>query len=57
MITDRLAASGVNCTQGYVSEPVCSTSQAGFLTGRNQLEFGYDNYRDDSRPGTDKEPA
>ncbi len=39
---DRLAASGVRCTQGYVSYPVCSPSRAGFLTGRYQQRFGYE---------------
>lgn len=31
---DALAASGVRCTNGYVSSPYCSPSRAGFLTGR-----------------------
>ncbi len=39
---DRLAASGVRCTDGYVSYPVCSPSRAGFLTGRYQQRFGYE---------------
>ena len=52
---DRLAASGVVFTQGYVSAPVCSPSRAGLLTGRNQVEFGYDNNLDESlaQPGFD----
>lgn len=29
---DKLAASGVRCTSGYVSYPVCSPSRAGFIT-------------------------
>jgi arylsulfatase A-like enzyme len=37
---DRLAASGVRCTSGYVSYPVCSPSRAGFITGRYQQRFG-----------------
>lgn len=39
---DRLAASGVRCTNGYVSYPVCSPSRAGFLTGRYQQRFGHE---------------
>lgn len=39
---DRLAASGLRCTDGYVSYPVCSPSRAGFLTGRYQQRFGYE---------------
>lgn len=39
---DRLAASGVHCTDGYVSYPVCSPSRAGFLTGRYQQRFGHE---------------
>jgi arylsulfatase A-like enzyme len=50
---DRLAASGVVCAQGYVSAPVCSPSRAGLLTGRNQVEFGYDNNLADTQPGFD----
>ena len=52
---DRLAASGVVCTQGYVSAPVCSPSRAGLLTGRNQVEFGYDNNLSEPQPGFDAE--
>ena len=39
---DRLAASGIRCTDGYVSYPVCSPSRAGILTGRYQQRFGYE---------------
>ena len=39
---DRLAASGMRCTSGYVSYPVCSPSRAGFLTGRYQQRFGHE---------------
>src|SRR5215212_10437856 len=39
---DRLAASGVRCTNGYVSYSVCSPSLAGFLTGRYQQRFGHE---------------
>ncbi len=40
---DRLAASGVCCTNGYVTYSVCSPSRAGFLTGRYQARFGHEN--------------
>ena len=39
---DRLAASGIRCTDGYVSYPVCSPSRAGLITGRYQQRFGYE---------------
>ncbi|TWU46252.1 Arylsulfatase [Rubripirellula tenax] len=38
---DRLASSGVICTNGYVSASVCSPSRAGLLTGRYQQRFGF----------------
>jgi arylsulfatase A-like enzyme len=50
---DRLAASGVMCTQAYVSAPVCAPSRAGLLTGRNQVEFGFDNNLAEPQPGFD----
>ena len=40
---DALAASGVTFDQGYVSAPVCGPSRAGLMTGRNQVNFGFDN--------------
>jgi arylsulfatase A-like enzyme len=40
---DRLAASGVRCTNGYVSHPFCSPTRAGLLTGRYQHRFGHEN--------------
>ena len=54
---DALARSGVVCTQGYVSAPVCSPSRAGLMTGRNQPGFGYDNNLAASQPGFDEEYA
>jgi arylsulfatase A-like enzyme len=39
---DALAASGLRCTNGYVSAPYCSPSRAGFLTGRYQTRFGHE---------------
>ena len=40
---DRLAASGVRFTEGYVTHPYCSPSRAGLLTGRYQQRFGHEN--------------
>ncbi len=40
---DALAKSGVVCTSGYVSCPVCSPTRAGLLTGRYQQRFGHEN--------------
>jgi arylsulfatase A-like enzyme len=40
---DALANSGVRCTSGYVTFPVCSPSRAGLLTGRYQARFGHEN--------------
>lgn len=39
---DRLAASGVRCTSGYVTHAFCSPSRAGLLTGRYQQRFGHE---------------
>ena len=39
---DRLAASGVRFTNGYVTASVCSPSRAGMLTGRYQQRFGHE---------------
>jgi len=50
---DRLANTGVNFKEGYVSSPVCSPSRAGFLTGRNQVGFGHDNNLAENQPGFD----
>ena len=40
---DALSNSGVIFTEAYVSAPVCAPSRAGLITGRNQVNFGYDN--------------
>jgi len=40
---DRLAQEGVMFSSAYVSAPVCSPSRAGMMTGKNQVEFGYNN--------------
>lgn len=37
-----LAKSGVRCTDGYVSAPVCSPTRAGLITGRYQQRFGHE---------------
>jgi len=39
---DRLAKSGVICTNGYVTHPFCSPTRAGLLTGRYQQRFGHE---------------
>lgn len=50
---DQLAKTGINCTEGYVSSPVCSPSRAGFMTGKNQVSFGHDNNLAENQPGFD----
>jgi arylsulfatase A-like enzyme len=32
---DRMAAEGVRCTAGYCSQPICSPSRAGIMTGKH----------------------
>lgn len=39
---DRLAAAGVQFTNGYVTGPYCSPTRAGLLTGRYQNRFGHE---------------
>lgn len=39
---DRLAASGVRFTNGYVSHSFCSPTRAGLMTGRYQQRFGHE---------------
>ncbi len=50
---DRLAKTGTFFSQGYVSSSVCSPSRAGFITGINGVEMGYDNNMGGARPGDD----
>lgn len=38
---DSIAQHGVRFTDGYVTEPVCSPSRAGLMSGRYQQRFGY----------------
>jgi arylsulfatase A-like enzyme len=52
---DRLAAEGINFTQGYVSAPVCAPSRAGLMTGKNQVKFGFDNNLAENQPGFNPE--
>jgi arylsulfatase A-like enzyme len=40
---DKLAASGLRFTNGYVTHPFCSPTRAGLLTGRYQQRFGHEN--------------
>ena len=37
---DLLAASGIICTQGYVTASTCAPSRAGLMTGKYQQRFG-----------------
>ena len=39
---DRLAASGVRFTDGYVTAAVCAPSRAAILTGRQQTRYGWE---------------
>lgn len=39
---ERLAASGVRFTDGYVTAPVCAPSRAALLTGRQQTRYGWE---------------
>ncbi len=41
-VLDALAAGGVRCTDGYVSNSVCAPSRAGLMTGRNGARFGFE---------------
>ena len=46
---DRLAASGVEFTQGYVSAPQCIPSRTGLMTGRYQQHVGIECNPDDDK--------
>lgn len=46
---DRLAASGVEFLQGYVSAPQCIPSRAGLITGRYQQHAGIECNPDDDK--------
>src|SRR4051812_5782731 len=48
---DRIAASGVRFTDGYVSACICSPSRVGMMTGRYQAHSGHD--ANPNRPGTE----
>jgi arylsulfatase A-like enzyme len=51
---DQLSEEGFHFTNAYVSSAVCSPSRAGIITGKNQVEFGYDNNTSNNRqPGFD----
>jgi arylsulfatase A-like enzyme len=50
---DRIAAEGVQFTDGYVSAPVCAPSRAGFITGRYQQRFGVQYNQGENVPGHD----
>jgi len=39
---DALARNGVRMTSGYVTASYCSSSRAGFITGRYQTRFGHE---------------
>jgi len=39
---DRLAASGIRFTNGYVTHPYCSPTRAALMTGRYQQRFGHE---------------
>src|SRR5690606_22928436 len=45
---DRLAAGGVDCSDGYVTAPICSPSRAGLISGHYQQRWGA-RWFDDSR--------
>jgi arylsulfatase A-like enzyme len=52
---DRLAASGIRFTDGYVSAPQCGPSRAGLITGVSQSRFGYvDNYMHNGLPSAEQ---
>jgi arylsulfatase A-like enzyme len=55
---DSLAASGVRCTNGYVTAPQCGPSRAGIISGINQSRFGYhDNNKNRGLPAKAEAPT
>lgn len=52
---DQLGKEGIIFSAGYVSSPVCSPSRAGLMTGKNQLNFGYNNNTGPDQTGFDPE--
>ncbi len=48
---DRLAASGIICTDGHVSGAVCSPSRAGLLAGRYQQYVHHEHNSSHYEPG------
>lgn len=47
---DALAASGVQCMQGYATGMVCSPSRAGLLSGQHQQRWGFYGFEDTTAP-------
>ncbi|WP_157630251.1 sulfatase [Kribbella catacumbae] len=47
---DRLAAEGVECTEAYVTAPICSPSRAGLIAGQYQARWGARWFGDSSFP-------
>ena len=39
---DSIASGGVQCTAGYVAQPLCAASRAGLMTGRHPSRFGHE---------------
>lgn len=48
---DRLAAGGVECTNAYVTAPVCSPSRAALIAGTYHQRWGVTWFSDSSFPG------
>lgn len=51
---DQLARDGIIFTNGYASSSVCAPSRAGFLTGKHQASFGFNDNLASNQPGFDK---
>lgn len=50
---DQIAREGVLFTNGYASSTVCAPSRAGFLTGKHQADFGFNDNLAGNQPGFD----